>query len=336
MSGILENFPLRELNTFGIDITCRYYTTLETKKDIISFFSNYPFINLPYLILGFGSNILFTRDFPGLIIRPNIKGIELIEQSGNNVWIRSGSIEEWDNLVKRCVEKGYGGIENLSLIPGSVGSAPIQNIGAYGVELKDCIDRVAAIDLKELKEKEFSVNECRFGYRESIFKREPGRYLITHVTLRLSRDPVFKTDYGPLQDELKQYPEISLTAIRDAVISIRRRKLPDPLKLGNAGSFFKNPVLEKKDIQKIRKKHPRIPVHPHSGTHDKVPAAWLIEQCGWKGKRVGNAGVYNVQPLVLVNHGNASGHEIFDLSEMIRRSVYDAFGIVLEREVMVV
>jgi len=336
MSVIRENYSLRELNTFGIDCTSKYFISIGDPDELISFFSNFPFGDLPFLILGGGSNILFTGDFAGVIIQPDISGIEILEESDTHVRIRVGASEEWDNFVGYCVNSGFGGIENLSLIPGRVGAAPIQNIGAYGVEVSECIERVSTIMLDDLLYKEMENRECLFGYRDSIFKRQRGKYLITHVLFKLTKQSIFRTNYGNMNQELEKYPSINLATIRDAVIGIRSRKLPDPATTGNAGSFFKNPALDIKDVSELKKEYPKIPVYPFNAKQEKVAAAWLIDKCGWKGKWVGNAGVHKYQPLVLVSNGKACGQEILELSLMIQKSVFDKFGIMLEPEVNIV
>jgi len=337
MNTIKENFSLKLYNTFGIDVKARHFVSLTDVQAVEEFLKNNPLQGNPFLILGGGSNILFTKDFPGLVLRPDIKGIEILEETSEFVRLKVGAAENWDFLVEYCVKRNYGGIENLSLIPGTVGSSPIQNIGAYGVEVKDSIESVFTLDLENCKKKIFSNTECQFGYRNSIFKREhKNKYLITHVIFIFMKQPVLITNYGKVQEELKNFDKIDISTIRQTIIRLRNRKLPDPYKLGNAGSFFKNPVVEKTKIITFRKQFPGLPTYSVSGTHEKIPAAWLIEQCDWKGKRFGDAGVYDGHSLVLVNFGKASGQEIFELSQKIRESVVKKFGIQLDMEVNII
>jgi UDP-N-acetylmuramate dehydrogenase len=285
-------------------------------------------------VLGGGSNILFTGDFDGLILRPVITGIEITGETDGEVWVRAGAGENWDNFVKYCVDNGYGGTENLSLIPGTVGASPVQNIGAYGVEIKDIVERVEAVRLEDGRQVSLNTAECRFSYRDSIFKHElKDRMIITHVTFRLSKNHALHTHYSDLEKELGKYPEISIATIRKAIISIRRNKLPDPEILGNAGSFFKNPFISREQAGSIRKHYPAMPGHAYADGTVKLSAAWLIEQCGWKGKKLGETGTYKRQPLILVNYGSASGDEILKCALKIQKSVMNNFAIRLEMEV---
>jgi UDP-N-acetylmuramate dehydrogenase len=285
--------------------------------------------------------MLFTKNVDGLVVKNNIKGIELLKQDNEHFYIHVGAGESWHGFVMYCVEKNYAGVENLSLIPGSVGAAPIQNIGAYGVEQKEVFYELQALDLHENKKIIFKNADCRFGYRDSIFKREvKGKYIITSVTFRLNKKSNFNTSYGNIAQELERMnvKEISVQAISQAVCNIRRSKLPDPQKTGNAGSFFKNPTVPKEKLEELKIRFPAIVAFPfpEGSAGFKLAAGWLIEQCGWKGKQIGNCGVHKDQALVLVNYGNASGSEVFDLSEKILQSVKEKFGIVLEREVVIV
>ncbi len=294
----------------------------------------------PVLILGGGSNILFTQDWPGLVIRNNFRGIEVVRRFKNRIWVRAGAGEVWHTLVQWAVQHGYGGIENLSLIPGSVGAAPVQNIGAYGVELKDVFVGLEAVELASGKVRYFNRKACRFGYRESVFKHEAkGRYCITAVTLSLSTGQHrLNTSYGDIRKTLESMgvgtPDLG--AVSEAVIRIRRSKLPDPAQIGNCGSFFKNPELDRTVLDRIRVNHPAAPHYDLPDGRVKVPAGWLIEQCGWKGKRVGNTGCYEKQALVLVNYGGATGQEVKALAEAIIASVEASFGVRLEPEVNMV
>ena len=290
------------------------------------------------MILGGGSNVLFTGNFDGLIIKNKLGGLEVIAESDTEVLVRAGAGVVWHDLVMFCVDRGYGGIENLSLIPGCVGAAPMQNIGAYGVEVKDVFDELTAFNLNEKVEQTFTAVECEFGYRESVFKRRlKGRYLISSIQLRLSKQPKINTSYGAIESELESM-KIQDPTIKDvsrAVINIRSSKLPDPAELGNAGSFFKNPIVSNEKAEEMKSLHSDIPTYAF-GDASKVAAGWLIEQCGFKGKRFGNCGSHAKQALVLVNYGGSNGGEIFQLSEQIQAAVLDKFGINLEREINVV
>lgn len=293
--------------------------------------------NSRLLILGEGSNMLFTGDFEGTIIHSGIKGIKTEEKDKKQVIVSAGSGVIWDNLVEWCVEKGYGGIENLSLIPGTVGASPVQNIGAYGVEAKESIFKIRAVCIADGSLTEFSNSDCRFGYRESIFKRElKGKYFITSVAFRLDRSPELKTDYGAVGEELKKTGEATLRNVRQAVISIRKSKLPDPELYGNAGSFFKNPLVSSGFGSLLKQEYPDLPVYPDKSGSTKLAAGWLIEHCGWRGVRRGDAGVHDKQALVLINYGNATGSDIYNLSEEIKESVLKRFGIELNREVDII
>jgi UDP-N-acetylmuramate dehydrogenase len=331
---IEENHPLDNLNTFGVPVTSRYFTRIEQADELRHILAGDIARNNPLLILGGGSNILFTKNYPGLIIFNRIKGIDIIEESEVDVLIGAGGGEVWQDMVTFALARNLGGIENLSLIPGSVGAAPIQNIGAYGVELKEVMESLEAIDLKSGNTRKFTNAECNFGYRDSIFKNElKDKFLITRVIFRLSKSPVINTAYGAIKAHL-QRKGTNTPTIRDvseAVSEIRRSKLPDPAQLGNAGSFFKNPLVDKIDFEGLKLTFPNIQGYI-VGDNVKIPAAWLIEQCGWKGKRIGEVGVHDKQPLVLVNYGGGTGKQILDLAGKIQESVVNKFGIDLEPE----
>jgi len=287
-------------------------------------------------ILGGGSNILFGGDFDGLVLKMNILGKEIIKEDDNHVWIKFGAGENWHESVLYAVENNWGGIENMSLIPGTIGAAPIQNIGAYGAELKDVFHQVDGIMLDDQQNFSLNINECNFGYRDSIFKNEwKSKTIITHVTLRLTKQHAINASYGAIFEVLKKKNILdpSIKDISEAVIEIRQSKLPDPEVLGNAGSFFKNPTIKNPHFRELKMAYPSCPGYPQPDDQTKVPAGWLIEQCGWKGKRVGNTGAHAKQALVLVNYGNATGQEILNLSKQIQDSVYVKFGINIEREV---
>ncbi|HMG67172.1 MAG TPA: UDP-N-acetylmuramate dehydrogenase, partial [Chitinophagaceae bacterium] len=297
------------------------------------------------LILGGGSNILFAKDFDGLILKNDIKGIERIKENSQpggdeeHVYVRLGAGENWHQFVLYCIQNGFAGVENLSLIPGNVGASPMQNIGAYGVEIKEVFHELSAFHLQERANYTFGVKDCEFGYRDSIFKgKYRNQFVILDVTYRLNTIPKFNTSYGAIEQELERMgvKELSIAAISQAVINIRTSKLPDPAVIGNAGSFFKNPSISKEKFQDLESKHKNIVGYKNSDGSIKLAAAWMIEQCGWKGYRRGDAGCHEKQALVLVNYGNAKGGEIFDLSEEIRQSVKEKFEVVLEREVNIV
>lgn len=289
-----------------------------------------------YLILGGGSNILFTEDFKGTILKNNLKGIEILSENDSNVWIRARSGEIWHELVLYCVERGWAGIENLALIPGTAGAAPIQNIGAYGVEIQSVLEEVEALDIAGETIKTIGNSDCRFGYRDSIFKQEAkGKFFITGIVLKLSKKPVLQTSYGDIQEVLRtrHITQPQIGDVCQAVITIRKQKLPDPSAMGNAGSFFKNPVIPQDRFEQLRSRHPDLRYFPVDAQHVKIPAAWLIEQCGWKGYRDGDAGVHRNQALVLINYGSATGKQIVTLAQKIIHSVEETFGIELTPEV---
>jgi UDP-N-acetylmuramate dehydrogenase len=291
----------------------------------------------PLLILGAGSNVLFTKNFCGLTAKMEIMGIRKISESASEVFLEVGAGENWHHFVSYCVQKGWGGVENLSFIPGTVGACPIQNIGAYGMEVRECIECIKAFDSSTQQWVSLSNKECEFGYRTSIFKQFPNRYIITHVQFILQKQPILKTDHGDIRDQLhdKSIKNPSLVNIADAILQIRMNKFPDPKQLGNAGSFFKNPILPIEQFREIEQKFPNIIAHPISDNSYKISAGWLIESCGWKGTKKGNVGCYEKHALVIVSYGIQSGNEVFDFSEKIIQSVAHQFNIVLEREVNV-
>jgi UDP-N-acetylmuramate dehydrogenase len=334
-----KDYSLKKLNTFGIDVKASLYAEFHSGKELKEIFLDPKHKNQKKLILGGGSNILFTKNFDGLVLRNRIGGIEIIKEDHEYVYVKSGAGVIWHDLVMFAINKNLGGIENLSLIPGTVGAAPIQNIGAYGVELKDVFVSLESIHIETQKKREFNLDECEFGYRDSIFKRElKGKHIILSITLRLSKNPKFNISYGAISEVLKEMnvKELSVKAISDAVCFIRRSKLPDPAEIGNAGSFFKNPEIPQEKFNELKSVYPDIPSFKTSPGYVKVPAGWLNEKCGWKGKIVGNTGVHKNQALVLVNYGNAEGEEIKKLSEEIQSSVLERFGIRLETEVNII
>jgi UDP-N-acetylmuramate dehydrogenase len=336
---INENVSLRAYNTFGINVMARYFAAFGTTEELGSLLE-WAGARQPMIVLGGGSNVLFTQDVDGLVLRNAIRGIELVDEDEDYVYVRVGAGEVWQEFVGHCIGRGWGGVENLSLIPGSVGAAPMQNIGAYGVELKEVFYELEAWHIEERKSYIFSVNDCEFGYRESVFKRRfRGQFVILGVTFRLAKKPVFHTAYGAIKEELERMgvQELSIRAISDAVIAIRRSKLPDPAVIGNAGSFFKNPTISDEQFDVLQAEYPAIVGYHNAGTDTcKLAAGWLIEQCGWRGYRRGDAGVHARQALVLVNYGGATGREIYDLSQEVLESVRAKFGVELEREVNII
>jgi UDP-N-acetylmuramate dehydrogenase len=331
--NIQQNISLRPYNTFGIDVAAKAFATF-TSVDELAEGLGYPANDK--LILGGGSNILFTKDFDGLVLKNELKGIETVSEDGDHYYVKAAAGENWHRFVMFCVEKGYAGLENLSLIPGNVGASPMQNIGAYGVEIKDVFHELEAYHIKEKTIHRFSIRDCEFGYRESVFKRQHrGAFVILNVTYRLNKTPVFNTSYGAIEQELEKMnvQDLSIRTVSQAVINIRSSKLPDPKVIGNAGSFFKNPALPKDELERLQSIDPSIPFYPVDDTYIKVPAGWLIENLGWKGYRKGDAGCHAKQALVLVNYGNAKGNDIYELSEEILLSVKKKFNITLEKEV---
>lgn len=332
---MLENISLKPYNTFHIETTARYFSILNDTDSL----QELPLGNQPLMVLGGGSNMLLTKNFDGLVVKNEIMGIELVHEDPEFIYVSAGAGENWHGFVMHCISKGWGGLENLSLIPGSVGASPMQNIGAYGVELEDVFWSLEAWHIQEKRIHTFTKSDCAFGYRESVFKKSlKGKYIILKVTYRLHKKPVFHTSYGAITQELERMgvTEYSVSAISEAVIRIRTSKLPDPAIIGNAGSFFKNPVVSNETYEQLKASFPTIVAFPQLDKSVKLAAGWLIEQCGWKGYRSGDAGCHASQALVLVNYGNATGKEIYDLSEMIFQSVKARFGISLEREVNII
>lgn len=333
--NIRSNQSLLAYNTFRIDVNAKYFVEVSSVDELKEVLTSDVCKTNKLFILGGGSNLLLTKDFDGLVIRLGIKGITVCEE-GDDVYVEAGAAEVWNDFVQFNVNKGFAGIENLSLIPGTVGASPIQNIGAYGVEIKDCFHSLTAIDIETLELKKFNKEECEFSYRESVFKNKfKGKYIICSVVFKLSKKANLKLHYGAIQDELNKRNILDPTIrdVADVVAHIRVSKLPDPSTIGNSGSFFKNPIIPKSLFETIQNKFPEIVSYPVDEQQVKLAAGWLIEQCGWKGKQIGNAGTWKNQALVIVNHGGASGKEIFDFSQAIIDSVYQRFGVSLEREV---
>jgi len=334
MAAFNENQSLKPYNTFGIDVRAKWLGRFSSAEELAEG-ADWASAR-PLMILGGGSNVLFRGDFEGVVLLNEVKGIEEVNEDEDYVYVRAGAGENWDGLVQYCIGRGWAGLENLSLIPGNVGAAPMQNIGAYGVEIRDLFWELEAWGIEERAVKTFTLSDCEFGYRESVFKRRlKGQFVILNVTLRLRKQPIYHTSYGALRDELGN-AELSIRAIADAVIRIRRSKLPDPAEIGNAGSFFKNPTVPAESFDALKAEFPGIVGYPTEGAEIKLAAGWLIEQCGWKGFRRGDAGVHARQALVLVNYGNATGEEIYALSEEVLQSVRLKFGVALEREVNIV
>lgn len=331
--------PLRHLNTFGVDVKAKHFVEITAADEFRELVGDSHLAGERRLVLGGGSNILFTRDFDGLVVKNSIPGIEVVREDDEHVWVRAGAGEVWHPFVLHCIEHGWAGLENLSLIPGQVGAAPIQNIGAYGVEMERLCESVEAVHAATAESVTFAHDDCEFGYRDSIFKgRRREQFLVTAVTFRLDKVPRFEVGYGDVRRTLDEMgvQDLTIRAVSDAVVRIRSAKLPDPAVLGNAGSFFKNPVVSREHSERLAALHPGMPGYPRRDGSVKVPAGWLIEQCGWKGKVVGRAGVHDRQALVLVNHGGATGGEILHLALEVMRSVRERFGIDLVPEVNVV
>ncbi len=347
---VQQNFSLKKYNTFAIDVLAKYFssfTTIDEMAELLQF-EKLSTANrqLPTLILGGGSNILFTKNYDGLVLKNELKGIEKIAEDDNCVYIKAAAGENWHQFVLHCINNNWAGVENLSLIPGNVGASPMQNIGAYGVEIKDIFYSLEAFDIASKKIITFNITDCAFAYRESIFKTKfKNQFIITSVTYKLNKQHVCNTSYGAIQQELKKMgvQQITIKAVSDAVINIRSSKLPNPAQIGNVGSFFKNPEISANAFQILTNEFPTIAGYTLPNGNVKLAAGWLIEHCGphgngssWKGYREGDAGCHAKQALVLVNYGNANGNSIFELSEKILRSVQQKFTVTLEREVNII
>lgn len=331
---IKENISLLSYNTFGIDAKANYFIEYSSVEELQTALKSEIVKSNRLLHIGGGSNLLFMKDFNGVILHSAINFIKKVSEDADTVMLEAGAVVNWDDFVAYTVENGWGGVENLSLIPGEVGASAVQNIGAYGVEVQDMITEVNAVEIETGETKTFSVEECQYGYRESIFKKElKGKYIITSVVFKLQKQPEFKLNYQHLEAEVLKNGDINLQNIRQTIIAVRESKLPDPKIFGNAGSFFMNPVISKTHFNELLTQYPQMPHYFVSDTEEKVPAGWLIDQCGWKGKQIGNAGVHDKQALVLVNKGGATGAEIVYLAEQIQASVKSKFGIELRAEV---
>ena len=331
---IKENISLLSYNTFGIDAKADYFIEYSSVEELQMALQSEIVKSNRLLHIGGGSNLLFMKDFKGVILHSAINFIKKVSEDADTVMLEAGAVVNWDDFVAYTVENGWGGVENLSLIPGEVGASAVQNIGAYGVEVQDVIIEVNAVEIETGELKIFSIEDCQYGYRESIFKKElKGKYIITSVVFKLQKQPEFKLNYQHLEAEVLKNGDITLQNIRQTIIAIRESKLPDPKIFGNAGSFFMNPVISKAHFNELLAQYPQMPHYFVSETEEKVPAGWLIDQCGWKGKQIGNAGVHDKQALVLVNKGGATGAEIVYLAEQIQASVKTKFGIELRAEV---
>ncbi|NNC49799.1 MAG: UDP-N-acetylmuramate dehydrogenase [Flaviramulus sp.] len=332
---ILQNISLKPYNTFGIDVLAKHFVSVTNIDDLKNILKLKEFSNK--LILGGGSNMLLTKDYNGLVIHINMKGVEIVSDNGDTVWVKAHAGENWHQFVLWCIENNYGGIENLSLIPGNVGTAPIQNIGAYGVELKDVFDSCEAISLESNEIQIFTKSECDFGYRNSIFKQDKKRkFIITSVIFKLTKGQhKLNINYGAITSQLEasNIKKPSIKDVSNAVIAIRESKLPNPKEIGNSGSFFKNPVISNSQFKTLAENFNDLPSYPISESEVKIPAGWLIEKAGFKGKRLGNYGVHKNQALVLVNYGGAKGEEILNLSKLIQKTVKRLFNISIEAEV---
>lgn len=330
-----SHFSLKPYNTFGIDVKAKRFIRVENVEELKDLLRNSYASEL--FVLGGGSNMLLTQNIEKTVVHIDLKGIEILRETGDDVLVKAMAGENWHQFVLFCIDNGFGGVENLSLIPGNVGTAPIQNIGAYGVEIKDTFHECTALNVQTLELRQFSREDCEFGYRDSVFKNaERGKYIITDVTFRLkNREHELNTSYGAIDQYLEENRILvpTIKDVSDAVISIRQSKLPDPRKLGNSGSFFKNPVVPKKVLEELQKEYPEMPFYVLDEKQVKIPAGWLIEKTGLKGYRKGDAGVHEKQALVLVNYGTATGKEILQLAEKVQKEVKEKFGIEIEPEV---
>lgn len=337
--NIGKNISLKPYNTFGIDVNTKYFSEIRSEVQLKKILSSHELNAVPKLIIGGGSNLLLTKNFEGLVLKISIPDIQIINENEEEVIIKAGAGVLWHDLVLYCIERNFGGIENLSLIPGTVGAAPIQNIGAYGQELKDVFVSLDGIYLSNSNSASFKKEECKFGYRDSVFKNElKDKFIVTNVSIRLTKNPIINIEYGNVKSELVKtgLKNIGIKEISDTICKIRLSKLPDPAKIGNAGSFFKNPEVSEKKFDNLKKKFSSIIGFDLGNGKIKMPAGWLIESCGWKGKVVGNTGAHKKQALVLVNYGNASGEEIKNLAYEIKKSVKKKFSIDLTEEVNII
>jgi UDP-N-acetylmuramate dehydrogenase len=337
MRKVHKDYSLHAHNTFQVESNADYFSEPSDTDELKAIVEYAIERDLQVLVIGEGSNLLFRNNFKGLVVHPLLMGIEKIDESESELLVKVGAGENWDSFVSYCVENGWYGPENLSLIPGSVGSVPVQNIGAYGREAKDLIEYVEVFDMHSGEISILSNQACEFGYRDSLFKHGmPNRYIVTYVVFRLKTQADFLLNYGNVKEQFEKKETQNLSSLRDTIIEIRQQKLPDHKEYGNAGSFFKNPVIVEAQFEKINAEYVKAPNYPLANGSVKIPAAWLIDQCGWKGKKEGNVGSWPRQPLVLVNYGKATGEQIYQFSEKIASSVSDNFNITLEREVTLI
>jgi len=333
---ILENYSLKGHNTFGIEVKAKNFVEIENEDELVEFLKTKTDLKKNPFIIGGGSNLLFTKDYDGTILKYSGKGINVIEKSGDNVFVKASAGVVWDDLVKYCVENNFYGIENLAMIPGTVGAAPVQNIGAYGVELKDVFESLEGCNIETCEKVKFRKDECRFGYRDSIFKNElKGKIVVTSVVFKLGMEKTFHMSYRALKDCFKpeEIEDLTLEKVSDTIRKIRLSKLPDTEVYGNAGSFFKNPEITYKEFLRLEEKYPDLVFHKIGENCFKIPAGWLIEKCGLKGKKIGNVGTYKHQALVIINFGNANGEEVRKFAEKIQKDVFRKFGIEIQPEV---
>lgn len=327
-----ENYSLLAHNTFGIDVKATCFLEYHSVDELCELITQ-GLITMPYLHIGGGSNLLFTKDYPGTILHSCIGGIEIVDENEEEVHLRVGAGVEWDPFVAECVRCGWYGVENLSLIPGEVGASAVQNIGAYGVEVKDLITSVMTVNIRG-EERVYLTDECKYAYRSSIFKSVDMKdVFVTYVCFRLSKREHYTLDYGTIRQELEKYDKITLDTVRRAIIGIRESKLPDPKVMGNAGSFFMNPIVSREKFEDLQREYPCMPFYELADGRVKIPAGWMIDQCGWKGKALGPAAIHDKQALVLVNRGGATGSDIIRLSDTVRGSVYKKFGVDIHPEV---
>lgn len=337
MSQLLENYSLQKLNTFGFDIKSRYFFSFDDEEDLIDLFERNELTGNDVLLIGEGSNLLFIEDYDGLVIHPQNKTLEVLQEDDDTIYLRVGAGFNWDEFVEYCVENGWGGLENLSKIPGNVGASPVQNIGAYGVEVCDCIHSVDIVNIETGEQEILEKHQCDFGYRDSIFKKKyKNLFVVTHVIFELRKNSIPILTYGHLKEEVEKLGELTISNVRKAIISIRDSKLPDPKVIGNAGSFFKNPVVSNDDALILKAQYGVMPEYKLENGDVKLAAAWLIDKCGFKGYKEGEVGVHADQALVLVNYGQGKGMDIVHLANKIRNAVFNKFGIMLEQEVKVV
>lgn len=336
MIKIESNKSLKPFNTFGIEVFCDYFTTINSIGDFLELIKNPVYVSSQKLIIGGGSNILFTKDFKGIVIKNQVKGKEIVKQNDTTVQVKIGAGENWHEFVMWCIDNGFCGLENLSLIPGCVGASPMQNIGAYGVEIKELFKELEAYDILTGEKRIFTNEECGFGYRESVFKNKyKNKYIITSVNYELKKNPKVNVSYGAISSELEKegIKDPTIKNVSDVVIKIRRSKLPDPAEMGNAGSFFKNPEVNAETYQRLKDKFPDLVAYPLANGNFKLAAGWLIEQAGLKGYEINGAAVHQKQALVLVNKNNCKGEDVYNLSTYVLKTVADKFGVNLEREV---